>query len=329
MTTEALLTALALLAAYALLAGADTGFRGLNLLRLHHLVREGLPEAQRVAGLLTPPRRTAAAVRLAALMLRAMFLLAFWQTPRTPLGAAAWVLLLAGLGDAMPRTWFLLRPIDRLSRIAGLLGPIERTARPLLGHAPGGTHGQKPQPDTSPQVTREAIDHLVQDGVLTGAITPMERAMIRRVFALQRMPVRDLMVPKDRMQTIAADATLAGLYHRVRATGFIRMPVTDPAAESGFAGVINIFHVVGQADDQTRPVRDYSRPPLYVPADLAVADLLPRLRRNRQPMALVRNARGEVLGLTTIDDILSAVVQVDAELSPRPVRPDPPAAAGA
>ncbi len=331
MTAAELTVLLALLTAYAVLAGADTGLRGLNLLRLHHRVREGLADAQRVAWLLNPPHRTPAAVRVASLALRSGVIVWLWHCAPGLWHAVAWTTGLAVLGDALPRTWFLMRPIDRLSRITGLLRVVERSIRPLVRGSPGAAGGGTGLADHSPRVTREAIDHLVQDGVLTGAITPMERVMIRRVFELQRRPVRELMVPFERMRTIPAEATIAELYERLRETGFTRLPVTDPRAESGFAGVINLFHVVGQAVDETRPVREFIRPPLYVPADLAVADLLPRLRRNRQPMALVRDAQGQVLGLTTIDDILSVVVQVEADLTPSPAGPPPPppAAAGA
>jgi CBS domain containing-hemolysin-like protein len=41
---------------------------------------------------------------------------------------------------------------------------------------------------------------------------------------------------------------------------------------------------------------------------MPVDDILPRMRRYRQPLCLVRNAGSEVTGLVTTEDILEEIV---------------------
>ena len=48
--------------------------------------------------------------------------------------------------------------------------------------------------------------------------------------------------------------------------------------------------------------------PIYVDPDQSAARLLLTLRRERQPMAVVRDGAGEFLGIVTLEDILEEIV---------------------
>ena len=53
---------------------------------------------------------------------------------------------------------------------------------------------------------------------------------------------------------------------------------------------------------------DAMYPPLFVSPDLGVARLLRIFRRERRPMAVVRDAEGNFLGIVTLEDILEEIV---------------------
>ena len=124
--------------------------------------------------------------------------------------------------------------------------------------------------------------------------------MVARVLALRRQPVREVMAPVERIVSVEASTPLSGFYEACRRTGMIRMPVRSPGSVSDFVGIINVFYVVGAAVDASRPVSEHMRPPLFVSADMPVSEVLPRLRLNRQPMALVRAADAD-----QVDAVLS------------------------
>ena len=55
-------------------------------------------------------------------------------------------------------------------------------------------------------------------------------------------------------------------------------------------------------------MESFIRSPLFVSEKMPVDDILPRMRRFRQPMCLVRNEQGDVTGLITTEDILEEIV---------------------
>jgi len=74
-------------------------------------------------------------------------------------------------------------------------------------------------------------------------------------------------------------------------------------------GIVNIFQVVSvPAASQTGTIAGFVRPPLFVPNTMSAAEILPRMRRLRQPMALVTDGKSDVIGLLTTEDVLEEIV---------------------
>jgi putative hemolysin len=110
------------------------------------------------------------------------------------------------------------------------------------------------------------------------------------------------------MTIVHADTTVEEFFEIARASGYTRMPVFDREKQA-FTGVVNVFYVLSRSSvDRKQTVGDMARPPLFIPETMAVDDILPRLRRFRQPLCLVRDERSEVTGLITTEDILEEIV---------------------
>jgi CBS domain containing-hemolysin-like protein len=50
------------------------------------------------------------------------------------------------------------------------------------------------------------------------------------------------------------------------------------------------------------------QPPFFLADNVRADDVLPLLRRNRQHLALIRDAGGKVLGIVTVENILKILV---------------------
>jgi CBS domain containing-hemolysin-like protein len=82
---------------------------------------------------------------------------------------------------------------------------------------------------------------------------------------------------------------------------------------------VNLFAVASvPPENRGATIAGYVRPPLLIPESAPVGDILPRLRRSRQPMCLVVNERSEVTGLLTVEDILEEIVGQQQPAPPRP-----------
>jgi CBS domain containing-hemolysin-like protein len=68
----------------------------------------------------------------------------------------------------------------------------------------------------------------------------------------------------------------------------------------------NLFHIVSLHGLVT--LMDTMYVPIFVHPDQNVARLLRLFRRERRPMAVVRNEQGRFLGIVTLEDILEEIV---------------------
>jgi CBS domain containing-hemolysin-like protein len=79
-------------------------------------------------------------------------------------------------------------------------------------------------------------------------------------------------------------------------------------SEKRFTGILKLSDLFEHIDDQDLRVPDLIRPPQYVDETLPADDLIPRMRLTRQPMLLVRDDQGMVIGFVTTEVVLEEIV---------------------
>jgi len=161
---------------------------------------------------------------------------------------------------------------------------------------------------SSEQVSEEEIRLLVAEGVAQGVIDPDESNMVNRVLRLGDRSVDSVMTPRTRIAWLDAvdppDANLAIM----RQTPYSRYPVCR-GDEQEVLGVLEVKRIIGRSDDDLRRhLFDDLATPLYVPGTGRALDLLTEFRDAHTPLALVVDEYGDIEGLVTLNDLLSAVL---------------------
>ena len=143
-----------------------------------------------------------------------------------------------------------------------------------------------------------------------GDIDVAEVAMIERVFELDDTAVREVMVPRPDVSSVAADATLSEIRAVVFETGHTRYPVVEAEDESQIVGFLDVKDVLRATDDgeEETTAGDIAREILVVPETTAISDLLLQFRADRQQMAAVIDEWGSLEGIATVEDVVEAVV---------------------
>lgn len=168
----------------------------------------------------------------------------------------------------------------------------------------------------------EEIELLIAESRDGGLLEPEEQVRLHRALRLRLRAARELMVPRDRLVSIDAAQPFAELVRAVAASPYTRLPVWrgDPGNIVGILRTKDLaLHYVehGASGSIERVLRPVVRVPDSMPADR----LLGFLRERRSHYALVVNAGGEVVGLVTLEDVLSALLgEVHDELKGRPER---------
>ncbi len=306
-------------------AGIETGMISIPRMHLRHRAQEGSPAARVLEDFLDHPDRllgtTLVGTNLCIVMASVLAsslghrLLSRWGAGATGQAIAGVVMtgLILIFCEYLPKAWFQSRALTRCSLFAGLLQQSARILHPFAAAfnwltqwlIPGAIIEQAPQPLFA---TKEELDLLAREGAAHGALSDRQRIMIRRVLDLSMKTARDIMTPRDRIRYVQATNTVAEFLQTARQVPFTRFPVFNEERGT-FEGTVNLFDVLArESPDAAARVTQWLRPPLFVPDSTPVTEILPRLRLSRQPLCLVTDARGNVVGLVTAEDILANIV---------------------
>ena len=318
MIASQLILFIATLLGSAFLAGIETGVISINRLRLQHLVRRRVPGAAIIRNFLAHPNLLLGTtlvgtnlLHVISAVLAASIGRQLYGATGTAIAGVLTALIILAFCEYIPKAWFQAAPARRTLPFARLLQmtswvlyPISFVIIKILHWIfPNNSNGQT---DNKLLVTREELLHLARESAQTGILTRHESDMIHGVFALTHKTCAAIMTPRNHMVTVPVTATAAEILDVAREKVFNRLPVYDPAQKK-FVGVVHIFDILSDSHSNGKTAADYMRPPQQVASHTPVDHLLPRMRITRLPLFLVTDAKHEVIGLITLEDVLQEI----------------------
>lgn len=156
-------------------------------------------------------------------------------------------------------------------------------------------------------VTEEEIRLLVTESAEQGVLDADERNMVNRVLRLGDRTVDSVMTPRTRIAWLDFNAPQAHNLDILRSTPYSCYPVYR-GDESEIIGILQAKRLVASLGDADVDLFSHLARPLYVPATARALDLLEEFRDAESPLALVVDEYGDIDGLVTVNNVLSAVV---------------------
>ena len=140
-------------------------------------------------------------------------------------------------------------------------------------------------------------------------IEPTEREFIHSVIEFGDTVVREVMVPRPDMVTVAHDDTATAALERGLAAGFSRLPVLGEDVDDvlGIAFTKDLVQVE-RSGGGDRPVATAMRPAKFVPETKRVRTLLAEMQTENVHLAIVVDEYGGTAGLITLEDVLEELV---------------------
>jgi CBS domain containing-hemolysin-like protein len=156
---------------------------------------------------------------------------------------------------------------------------------------------------------RELLRVLTRSGE-EGDIDVAEVTMIERVFDLDDVVVREVMVPRPDVVSVPADTPLSDLQSIVLESGHTRYPVLDADDGDQVVGFVDVKDVLRAEveDGDAEVVGDVAREIAIVPETTALSDLLRQFREDQQQVAAVIDEWGAFEGIATVEDVVEALV---------------------
>ena len=218
------------------------------------------------------------------------------------------------VGEIVPRSVALRRPdqvavaiIRPLRFFVVLLAPLAGVALALsnLLVRPFGLTATF----AAPMITEEELRTLLEASAQSGAIEEDEKEIIRNVISFGDTDVRQVMTPRINVKALEVGAGIADLLDLIVGSGHSRIPVYEGSVDS-IVGIVHAKDLLPALarGERTLDLRSVMRPPLIVPENRSIDDLLDEFRRSSVQLAVVQDEYGGTAGLVTIEDLLEELV---------------------
>ncbi|MEU9980747.1 hemolysin family protein [Streptomyces sp. NPDC050856] len=216
------------------------------------------------------------------------------------------------LGEMVPKNIALAEP----TRTALLLGPplvaLARALRPVIFTVNAFANSLlklmrvEAKSEVSATFSDDELARMVTDAGHAGLLDDRAAERLRDALELGRRPVRDVVMPLERVVHARVGTTPEELEALSAESGFSRFPVVDSTGR-----ILGYLHVKDALDATPRDVPfpvSAMRPIARVRAATPLDDVLTAMRRSRTHLAAVLDDNGKLAGLVTMEDILRQLV---------------------
>lgn len=196
---------------------------------------------------------------------------------------------------------FMAKPMNWLSGLAfplvWVLGFSTRIVMKLFGKA-----------EAASGPTRDEVQVLVREGLVTGGFFPEEGLMVEGVFDLREVLAEEIMQPKPKVLFLPADALPESYWPQVAASRQSVFPVFEGFRDE-IAGLVSLRDLYAMAaSGKAQPLSAAMHAPVFVAENQPALSLMATLRRSSLGAALVTDEFGTIRGLVTLEDLVREVV---------------------
>jgi len=157
-------------------------------------------------------------------------------------------------------------------------------------------------------VTESEVKAVIQIGWEDGSITAEEKKLLSRVFTMNDVAVRDIMIPERKMVVLSSDTPVDQALQTIRKTGFSRYPV-GRGRSGEIIGFLHAKDLLGKSGTRKLSMlKSAIRPAYFIAEDKKIDAQLRAFKSRKQHQAVVLDEEGEVAGLITLEDILEQMV---------------------
>jgi putative hemolysin len=169
--------------------------------------------------------------------------------------------------------------------------------------------GMRHHKDETP--TEEEVTGMIRESTDAGVFERAEYDIAARALRLDDWHLRALMTPRVDLEYLDLGEPLDKNLARIAAIPFARFPVYR-GDRSQVLGIVNARDLFRQAirkgSLQQIDIEAELDAPLYVPESVSAIDLLEQLKKNHAELAMVVDEYGEIQGMITLTDVMTALV---------------------
>ena len=223
-------------------------------------------------------------------------------------------LLFVIFGDLLPKRLAVAKPEETAIAVVRSISVIIKILRPLVflleklsdTFMKGLGYSTKRQ-DT---ITSEDILASVGAGTAAGVIAPQEEAVIQNVFDLESRLVPSAMTPRENIVYFTLDDPEDVVRTKISNVPYNRFLICDKDLDH-IIGYVDSMHILRQVLND-KPI-SFKEPGVvqtcpFIPDSLTLSEVLDVFQRTRSDFAVILNEYALVVGVITINDVMSSVM---------------------
>jgi CBS domain containing-hemolysin-like protein len=163
-----------------------------------------------------------------------------------------------------------------------------------------------PKSELDSTYTPEEFGQLFTESAGEGLLDPQDEERLARALALNELQTRSVVIPLERLVTVAADVTPRELERLVASTGYSRFPIRTGTELTAYVHVKDILDIGADQWDQPVPA-GLARSMTPVDVDLSLSDALLMMQRSGTHIASATD-NGATVGMIALEDMLEQLV---------------------
>jgi putative hemolysin len=151
---------------------------------------------------------------------------------------------------------------------------------------------------------------LARTAFLENLISKEQEKLIARSVFMSTLSAWDVMIDRSDINILSTSMSLQEGLIAAHLQRHTRFPLTENGDIDKIAGYVNFKDIVGalQVNPSDPSLRGIMRPVLFVKDTTKLPELLTKLTRGYQHIAIVQNDSGSTIGLVTLEDIIENLV---------------------
>lgn len=314
------LVVLVLLVCSALISGTEVAFFSLQLKSLEEDDQSSDIALQRVITLLKNPKRLLATILVANNFINIAIVLVFAVLSDSFLGEIENPILMliieVGIitslilifGEILPKVYANRNALQFSKQMSFIISILDRYLLFWITYPMSKTtiFLEKRLGD---QKNQFSVDKLSQALELTGdhETTSDEQRILEGIVNFGNTDTREVMCPRMDMFALSDELTLEEILPVILEQGFSRIPVFQEKKDN-IKGILYTKDLLPNLDNPNFVWQDILKPPIYVPENKKLDDLLKEFQQKKIHLAIVVDEYGGTSGLISLEDIMEEIV---------------------
>ena len=182
--------------------------------------------------------------------------------------------------------------------------------------------------ESDDNVSEEELRMIMSESLKSGEINHEEYQYVENVFDFDERMASEIMVPRTEMAVLWAEDSLEDIAATVQKERYTRYPVVE-GDKDNILGTINakeifaaFIEAVQTGTTEQFDIHEYVRPAITVFETLPIKELLVKMQKERNQLAILIDEYGGTSGLISIEDIVEEIVGDISDDFETEVRPE-------